>query len=739
MMMKSLAKPIHARTMITSASKKPPLKCCFDAPSPSATLVAFLVALLSTLSLTTSAATIYTLDVVLPPMNVGQSLESYESRIVINRPSPGDNFWYRLPHRVDVVGGQLPPGITLVQKGAGFHELANFSGVPTQAGTFTVDLVATMADGAKTTATSVTFSIEDPKKDVFTIQHWGTELLLQGEQPLNAGFQLVNSAYQTLRAPLDVNAVGLPDGLTLAARGFGYYMLVGEPRSVGNYEAEIQFQWPNGGETVASKKLQIQVVAESSVPTDLSLSIHSISPVRQGTAYEGGNYTAPWITVYDSIGRQLNGPFQIEASGLPEGMSFSPEGFLVGKPLAAGTFEVTLEVTLANGLKTNPQTFTLKVDAALSIADLAGTYDCVIERSESLNAQLGGRLRFVMSPTGQVSGFVIHKNKRVSFTTSNATFDPEESVLTITPPGLDVVIRGTFSVENDYSTSEDSPFIVFSGTADRDDDSVALRGSRATPRTAQNPSPYAGPLPINVLFVQKDDSALLETFGGAGFMAVSITPQGNATVTVWSADGSQPTSFATTLSETSIGAFLPVFVAPKNSSGSSTLMGQLFVNSESNAAGEMSWYQPPSKKGTFPEGIALVSYEGVIGSRHVIEPSGLNRLGLEQSIIDAELDLIGEGVLSESEVNITLSGALMKAAPATGQVSDVKMTYSPRTGVVTGSLTLGQPRSKSARMVTFRGMRAPDGESIMGHYTVADPSNRKRSRAGMMTIGATGE
>jgi hypothetical protein len=114
-------------------------------------------------------------------------------------------------------------------------------------------------------------------------------------------------------------------------------------------------------------------------------------------------------------------------------------------------------------------------------------------------------------------------------------------------------------------------------------------------------------------------------------------------------------------------------------------------------------------------------------------------LGLEQSIIDAELDLIGEGVLSESEVNITLSGALMKAAPATGQVSDVKMTYSPRTGVVTGSLTLGQPRSKSARMVTFRGMRAPDGESIMGHYTVADPSNRKRSRAGMMTIGATGE
>ena len=90
-------------------------------------------------------------------------------------------------------------------------------------------------------------------------------------------------------------------------------------------------------------------------------------------------------------------------------------------------------------------------------------------------------------------------------------------------------------------------------------------------------------------------------------------------------------------------------------------------------------------------------------------------------------------------MNITLSGARMKAAPAIGQVSDVKISYAPRTGVVTGSLTLGQPRSKSARVVTFRGMRAPDGESLMGHYTVADPSNPKRSRAGMMTIGAKDE
>jgi hypothetical protein len=66
------------------------------------------------------AAPQYNIQVGLGTLSVGEPL-SYEGMIVILRPSPGDNFWYRLPHRVEVLG-DLPPGIELVQKGAGFQE-----------------------------------------------------------------------------------------------------------------------------------------------------------------------------------------------------------------------------------------------------------------------------------------------------------------------------------------------------------------------------------------------------------------------------------------------------------------------------------------------------------------------------------------------------------------------------------------------------------------------------------------
>jgi hypothetical protein len=56
--------------------------------------------------------------------------------------------------------------------------------------------------------------------------------------------------------------------------------------------------------------------------------------------------------------------------------------------------------------------------------------------------------------------------------------------------------------------------------------------------------------------------------------------------------------------------------------------------------------------------------------------------------------------------------------------------------MVTGSMVLGQSRGKRGRSVTFRGMRAPDGKSIMGHYTVPEVANIRRSSAGMMKISA---
>jgi hypothetical protein len=241
---------------------------------------------------------------------------------------------------------------------------------------------------------------------------------------------------------------------------------------------------------------------------------------------------------------------------------------------------------------------------------------------------------------------------------------------------------------------------------------------------------------VNILFVSSDEAAQQGDFGGAGFMSMTVSASGNATLTVWAADGSPPVSLATTLTESSIGAFIPVYAILNNSSGSSALMGELFLNADGDAAGQLTWQQPASNRGAFPEGIDLITYEGVIGSRHVVQPQGLNRLGLEQSITDAQLDLMGDEVPSGSEVTLSLSSSQILAAPAEQQVSQVKLSYNARSGMVTGSMVLGQSRGKRARNVTFRGMRAPDGKSILGHYTVPEAANARRSSAGMMKISA---
>ena len=127
------------------------------------------------------AAPVYRLQVSSPlGLRVGEEIQSWEGMIVVSRPSPGDNFWYRLPHTIQVTG-DLPPGIRVEQKGAGFHDLAHFAGTPTQAGQFTVQVQATMADGLTTTQETVTFVITDPRDESYTVETWGLTRFRQGQ------------------------------------------------------------------------------------------------------------------------------------------------------------------------------------------------------------------------------------------------------------------------------------------------------------------------------------------------------------------------------------------------------------------------------------------------------------------------------------------------------------------------------------------------------------------------------
>ena len=695
----------------------------------------FIGLLFGALTSSAQAAPNYRLHVALVgSLKVGEALEPWGAQIQVLRPSPGDNFWYRLPHTIQI-NGDLPPGIRLEQKGAAFFDLARFAGTPTQAGQFTVQVQATMADGLTTTQESVTFSISDPRDENYSVQTWGLAKFRQGLKLGNAGAFLVGQWQSLLKAPVQVQATGLPAGLTVGTSGYpGYYSIQGAPEVAGKFSVKLAFSWPNGA-PIAETSVDLEVFSVDYKP-EQTLTVVVPGPIRKNVAYAAYGYRAPFVYVEDEFGARSSEPLTVAATGLPPGLSIDSQapgsGFVVGRPTEIGTFAATFRATLPDGTTTKEVEATIEVLPANPLADAAGTYDSVVQRSESLNGNNGGRLRFTLTRGGQSTGFLIHNLVRYPFAASAVKLDPETGDVTIAPPGAGVTVRGSIALSDEFSAGSPQPYFTFVGEVANASSAAAVNGSRATVRSAADPSPYASDKKINLVFVN-ESNALAGQPSGAGFLAASISNVGNVTLTVWAPDGSAPVSLAATLSETSYGATLPVYFILPNSSGSSTLAGQIFVNADGDAAGQLSWYQSATNRGAFPDGISLVDYTGVIGSRHTPEPAGLNLLGLEESITTAQLDLIGEDVPAEPEVALTVQRAALKAAPG-AKVSGVKLQFDKKSGILTGSLTLPATKTSRARAVTFRGVRTPKGTGIIGHFTTPSSTKATRRAAGTLKI-----
>jgi hypothetical protein len=125
----------------------------------------------------------------------------------------------------------------------------------------------------------------------------------------------------------------------------------------------------------------------------------------------------------------------------------------------------------------------------------------------------------------------------------------------------------------------------------------------------------------------------------------------------------------------------------------------------------------------------------VIGSRYAPELTGLNLLGLAESITTAQLDLIGDEVPAEPELALTVQRAALKAAPSP-KVRGVKLQFDKKSGILTGSLTLPATKTSRARAVTFRGIRTPKGTGIIGHFTAPSTAKATRRVAGTLKIGS---
>ena len=706
---------------------------------------------------------------------VGKAMD--DTPVVILRPSPGDDYWYRLPHSIEV-RGTLPEGVQFLQKGPGFHQLARFSGTPKTPGVYPVTLQATMADGIKTSELSVTLTVTD-QSDVSNVL-----LFPYGRSQFEVGETVKEwflSAYvpsSPWRLPLGsaskLKVTGLPSGLVLSpivsgegvdAVESGAFEIVGTPSESGKFF--VTFEWMSTASTVAGRAERHIEVIPAGLPQVKTLSLNPGAgnrPLRQFERIAPGTPGVPTARISDSLMRPVESGFKLVAEGLPKGLSIAAGppsySFLEGASQQAGSFNIRLKAVFDEGGETDWESMELRVEASgwlSNRAAAAGIYDCLIERSEELNRNDGGRLFVTLTTTGAVSGYVINGFNRFAFASKDVSVEAQSGNISIRPPGANMVFEGNIEEDDQgYSTPNRKVFVLIGNLRTANGSGAAsIRGMQATVRTGASRSPYGSSLPVNLMVMKGDIFSMAEEVGdapvGISFMSLRIALSGIVTATVWPADGSAPSSTSTRLSETEAnGARFSLHFPLSNSSGRNNMLAQMFVNLDGDAAGQLSWFQNAADRGIFPEGIPLIEYGGLIGSRDVPGKVGLNLEGFEKGVANAELELLrAEGELDAAEVLTVGEGAIsltrrQAAAPPSGAaaaaaaplpaMTGMTMRYDPRSGMLTGTGRLRPQAGGVTRTVTFRGIRAPGGEFVAGHYVLSGVGKAVPAVTGQLRI-----
>ncbi|HEX9689603.1 MAG TPA: putative Ig domain-containing protein, partial [Thermoanaerobaculia bacterium] len=264
----------------------------------------------------------------------------YEASITASGGTPSYAF--------SVVSGSLPPGLELSSSTIADLPIvvANLSGTPTAAGTFTFRIRAVDANGC---AGSRTYTIVVESSG-------GCATLALSPSVLFDGF--VGTEYRrTIRgvggtAPyrFSVTSGSLPPGLTLSPGG----VVSGTPTAIGTFNFRVRVVDSN------------ECAASQSYTVTISCPPVALSPVTLPPAAQG----VPYNQTITALGR--HGPYTLSVTGgaLPSGLTLLPSGSFSGAAAEVGTFSFTVTVTDANGC-TGAQSYTLTVCAALTLSPAA--------------------------------------------------------------------------------------------------------------------------------------------------------------------------------------------------------------------------------------------------------------------------------------------------------------------------------------------------------------------------------
>lgn len=472
-------------------------------------------------------------------------------------------------------------------------------------------------------------------------------------------------------------AVTLPVGLTLDAAG----ILSGTPTKAGSFPFTALIA--DGAGLTTFKDFTITIASKRSTPI--------VTTPAFPTAIVSGAFS---FTL-----EAANYPARFGVSGLPSGLSYvSTTGVISGRPLAAGTFTITVRAANSGGTSA-PVTATLNVEPLP--AGTAGTYMGLI----ASQYRIGGRIDLAIAATGVFSGKVTQDGVARAFTGHLDTAIGSAPRLSAEVKFFAVggnIILGSLTLAFTFDPTAQT----FTGTLS----GSPVSGWRQIWNAKTNPATSRAGYYTAALDIQPPDEGNAAIPQGTGFLNFSVPTSGVLRVAGKTADGNTISTAGFIGPRGQIAVYQSRYGKFGGLSGLLTLAPGA-VSEDNAVSGAVTWFKPGNTARAYAEGFGPIAL-GVVGKYLVAAPSGHVVLGLPDSAGSARL-LFREGGLASAAIDpdiaaFTYTAARKVVLPAQNPAKTT-LSINAATGAIGGHFTLVD--GKLARTVTYQGciVRPPSG------------------------------
>lgn len=433
------------------------------------------------------------------------------------------------------------------------------------------------------------------------------------------------------------------------------------------------------------------------------------------SAIVGGSYTYP-VPVDPEVRKA---PIKWSASGLPPGLKIdSVTGVISGRPTAPDKGGKPYDVVITAANNGGKNSVKVRLSVAVMPPGVAGSYTARLERHAAVNAGLGGRLDFTVSPTGALSGVLYLGGAAHKFAGAL-----EVDVDGLQPPGVDG-LRVTLPGKPAPPPLDISFFLedneVRGGVIGNDAGSLEFTGWRNVWSMASN---RADALAGRHNFALEMPSSIPDVPRGHGFGTALVAASGVVTFTGMTADKEKITGSALLGPDGRIVFHQALY---KNKPQGS-MNGELVIEegvlpddpADNRVTGSLSWVRPAiAKPRLYAGGFGPVDLQVRGGFYQAPSlPLGLDGPGRVRLVFTEA------GLPASREPGITLDvdarGKLIPPLKVDNRAgTTLKLTAA--SGLFSGKFALEDaspvpPPAVMKRSTTFQGIIVPDADGLRGY------------------------